>query len=94
MSHTTNPAPADAGEDQSDPQVSLLPEIVSRSWTCDCGATVTHYRSEGDVTCTHCDQEYNAFGQRLRSRWRENISNYDDEVSDLDGYELAYAEPW
>lgn len=49
-------------------------------------------RSGGyDVECPKCGQEYNCFGQRLRSDWRGNPSNYDSDISDLDGYEMQYA---
>lgn len=37
--------------------------------------------------CTHCDAEHNSAGQLLRDNWRANMSNYDDEISDMDGYE-------
>lgn len=56
-------------------------------WTCDCGNEIRRYRGTGDVTCHDCGQEYNAFGQRLRSDWRSNRSNWDEDVSDMDGFE-------
>jgi hypothetical protein len=31
------------------------------------------------------------YGQRLRNGWRSNMSNYDSDVSDMDGYENALA---
>lgn len=55
-----------------------------------CGATIARYRGEGDVTC-RCGAEYNAGGQRLRDDWRGNPSTWDDEVSDLDGFEQQHA---
>jgi len=35
----------------------------------------------------NCGAWYNPFGQRLRDDWVGNTSFYDDEVSDLDGFE-------
>lgn len=60
-------------------------------WDCDCGGVVSRCRGQGDVTCGDCDQPYNAFGQRLRRDYRDNPSNYDENVSDLDGYEMEMA---
>lgn len=62
------------------------------AWDCSrCGAEVQHYPGQGDVSCTKCDAQYNAFGQRLRDDWRDNPSNYDDEVGDMEGYESSHA---
>ena len=58
-------------------------------WECDCGATVYRYRGQGDVSCPECDAQYNCFGQRLRDDWRDNPSNYDDSIGDLEGFEIA-----
>lgn len=88
MSTTTTDL-TDAGALDAYSQVDRLPEIVSRSWTCDCGETIERYRGQGDVTCTNCEQEYNAFGQRLRRGWSDNPSSYDENISDLEGDELA-----
>ena len=60
-------------------------------WTCDCGEQVRRYRGSGDVDCGDCGQPYNAFGQRLRRDWRNNRSNWDEDVSDMYGYEDSYA---
>lgn len=63
----------------------------STSWDCGkCGTEVTRYRGQGDVDCK-CGASYNAFGQRLRDDWRGNLSNYNDEIGDLEGYELQHA---
>jgi hypothetical protein len=59
-----------------------------RTWTCRCGRTVTPSTPGADVACRR-GQEYNGSGQRLRADWRDNPSLYDDEIGDLDGYELA-----
>ena len=67
------------------------PECPNADWEgeCEqCGRTVTRFRGEGDVGC-QCGAEYNCFGQRLRDDWRSNQSNYDDDIRDLDGYEMA-----
>ena len=31
------------------------------------------------------------YGQKLNRNWRSNMSNYDEDISDLDGYENALA---
>ena len=61
-----------------------------REWACgDCGTTVhSHGR---DTDCDKCGACYNVYGQRLVRNWRSNMSNYDSEVSDMDGYENALA---
>lgn len=58
-----------------------------REWPCGCGATV--HSNGRDTDCDKCGACYNVYGQRLRSNWRSNMSNYDDDVSDMDGYEAA-----
>lgn len=60
-------------------------------WLCDCGAEVRRYRGQSDVDCGKCGQPYNASGQRLRRGWRGNPSNWDENISDLDGYEIQYS---
>lgn len=68
------------------------------AWDCEainryrrvCGIEVRRYRGMGDVTCD-CGQSYNAFGQRLRSDYRGNSSMWDEDVSDMDGYEMQHA---
>ena len=47
----------------------------------------------GDVTCW-CGAEYNAFGQRLRDNWRDNPSCWDDEIGDMEGYEMSSGNDW
>jgi hypothetical protein len=60
----------------------------TRTWTCGkCGRTVERYRGMDDVTC-ECGAEYNSFGQRLRDDWRGNPSNYDENVGDMEGFEI------
>lgn len=55
-----------------------------------CNHTVERWRGQGDVTCGNCGAEYNAGGQRLRDDWRGNPSSWDEDVSDLDGYEMQH----
>lgn len=58
-------------------------------WDCDCGNEIRRYRGCGDQCCDNCGQWFNASGQRLRSDWMNNGSNYDDDISDLDGFEAS-----
>jgi hypothetical protein len=60
------------------------------TFTCACGEELRY--GGFTVTCNRCEAEYNGSGQRLRSNWRSNASLYDDEVGDLEGYELASLE--
>jgi hypothetical protein len=58
------------------------------SWKCqNCPRTV---QSQGgrDTECD-CGAQYNGFGQRLRDRWRDNSSNNNDDIGDLEGYEAS-----
>lgn len=57
-------------------------------WECDCGTEVRRYRGQSDVDCPNCGACYNASGQRLRDDWRGNPSNYDDEIGDMEGFEI------
>lgn len=60
-------------------------------WTCrDCGSEVRRYRGQSDVQCRN-GHWYNAGGQRLRDDWRGNPSNWDEDISDLDGYEIQHS---
>lgn len=62
-------------------------EEPTRTWPCaECGRTVERWRGEDDVYCD-CGVPYNSFGQRLRDDWRGNSSLYDDDVSDMEGFE-------
>jgi len=64
------------------------PERFGRIPLVPCGAQVRRYRGQGDVTCDDCGQPYNAFGQRLRRDYRDNPSNYDENIGDMEGYEM------
>ena len=46
---------------------------------------------QGEVSCSRCGTEYNASGQRLRSWWRANPSIREEDISDLEDFELANA---
>ncbi|UVK59875.1 hypothetical protein SEA_ALEEMILY_135 [Gordonia phage Aleemily] len=62
-------------------------------WDCDrCGTEVRRYRYMSDVDCGNCGACYNASGQRLRDDWRGNPSTYNDEVGDLEGFEMQHAD--
>lgn len=56
-----------------------------------CGHIISRWRGMADVTCGECGAEYNAGGQRLRDDWRGNPSTWDEDVSDLEGYEIQHA---
>lgn len=59
------------------------------AWDCEkCGSEVAHYRGMREVNCPDCGTPYNAGGQRLRDNWRDNPSNYDDNIGDMEGYEM------
>jgi ribosomal protein S27AE len=58
--------------------------------TCGKG-TVTRWHGQSYPSCGNCGQEFNAGGQRLVSDWRGNPSSWDDEVGDLEGYEMQHA---
>lgn len=66
----------------------------TNAWKCECGEVVERFRGMSDVCCQNCGREYNASGQRLRDDWRGNRSNWDDDVSDMDGYEMQHAGDW
>lgn len=59
-------------------------------WMCDCGEWCFRYRGEGDQQCI-CGQNFNASGQRLVSDYRGNPSMWDDEIGDMEGYEIQHA---
>lgn len=65
------------------------------SWSkpCErCGTFIERWFGQSDVSCPDCNAQYNAFGQRLRDDWRDNPSTWDDEISDLEGYEIQHAD--
>ena len=65
------------------------------AWDCEkCNAEVRRYRGQSDVDCHECGACYNTGGQRLRDDWRGNSSNWDEDVSDMDGFERQHAGDW
>ena len=70
------------------------PPPPTNSWDCEvCGETCERYRGQYDVSCV-CGAQYNAGGQRLRDDWRGNPSTWDDDISDLEGYEIQHGGDW
>jgi hypothetical protein len=65
----------------------------SSSWPCQkpCKETVYRFHGTSSASCGNCGAQYNIFGQRLRSDWRGNPSNYDDNIGDMEGYEIQHA---
>lgn len=63
------------------------------AWDCaKCGQEVRRYDGGySDVDCSNCGACYNASGQRLRDDWRGNPSAYDEDISDMDGFEMQHA---
>lgn len=59
--------------------------------TCTCSAEMVAYGCD-DFVCKSCQREFNIWGQELRPNWRNNRSNYDDEIGDMEGYELSCAD--
>lgn len=68
--------------------------VPTNAWECDdCGETCERFRGGSDVQCG-CGAWYNASGQRLRDDWMGNPSTWDEDVSDLDGFEMQHAGDW
>lgn len=63
----------------------------THTWTCDCGRAMARYPRQGDQSCPDCGQWFNAGGQRLRSNWTDNPSTHDEEIGDLEGFEMSHA---
>lgn len=66
-------------------------EQPTRTWTCKCGELIERFRGDNDIQCDKCGAWYNTCGQRLRDDWQGNPSNYDEDISDLDGFEIQHA---
>lgn len=63
-------------------------EQITRVFRCDnCSRIVERWRGQDDLQC-ECGAWYNTFGQRLRDDWQGNPSNYDEDISDMDGFEI------
>jgi hypothetical protein len=66
--------------------------MAYREWDFECKTCGKMFVAHNDdCDCPHCGQEYNAFGQRLRNDWRDNPSNWDEGIGDLEGYEIEMA---
>ncbi len=66
-------------------------ETLNSTWTCDCVHSVTQHRGQADHCCSNCGQWFNAFGQRLRRDAMNNPSMHDEEIGDLEGFEMSHA---
>ncbi|MGN6413949.1 hypothetical protein [Flexivirga sp.] len=53
-----------------------------------CGPPVERWRGQGEVDCPRRGASYDAGGQRLRDDWRENLASSDNELDELEGFEL------
>ena len=61
------------------------------AWDCDkCKREVRRYRGSSSASC-ECGAQYSINGQRYRDNWRDNPSNYDSEIGDMEGYEMEMA---
>jgi hypothetical protein len=65
---------------------------IHRHITFPCGSCGAEVRVNGghDGDCDNCGAEYNSSGRRLRSN-RHNPSEWDEDISDMDGYEIEMA---
>jgi hypothetical protein len=79
---------------QGCPECGSHHSAPTNAWLCPCGEVVERYRGQGDVECYGCGAQYNASGQRLRDDWRGNMSNFDSEIGDMEGYEMQHAGDW
>lgn len=64
---------------------------ITNAWHCErCNARIDRYRGTDDQVC-NCGAIYNCFGQRLRNDLysRPNPSEYDENIGDMEGYEMA-----
>ena len=60
----------------------------TKTWKCQkCKRTIERYPGMNDIQCV-CGAWYNSFGQRLRDDWQGNPSNYDEDINDLEGFEM------
>lgn len=60
----------------------------TNTWECKrCNRTIERYRGMNDIQC-QCGAWYNSFGQQLRDDWQGNPSNYDEDIGDLEGFEM------
>lgn len=61
----------------------------SSSWPCrDCKKIVWRFPGTSSASCGNCGAQYSIFGQPFRRNWRDNPSNYDSDIGDMEGYEI------
>lgn len=78
-------------------QNPMSSDHAERVGECDvCHQPILRHRGDDDLMCTTagCPAIYNSFGQRLRDdlHTRVNPSSYDDDIGDLEGDEMSYAD--
>jgi uncharacterized Zn finger protein (UPF0148 family) len=62
---------------------------------CDrCHSQLSRFRGQGDISCPACGANYNCFGQRLRDdlHTRRNPSEDNEDIGDLEGDEMSWAQ--
>lgn len=60
-----------------------------RTFDCACGAHLELWDRGGDITCDRCHTPYNYFGQELRRDGASNPAWRNDDIDDLEGFELS-----
>ena len=62
------------------------------SFSCDdCGNELRIYRGSLREPVCKCGAHYSFSGQRLRDDWKGNPSAGDEEIGDLEGYEMQHS---
>lgn len=56
--------------------------------TC-CGSHLEIWERGRDITCRRCGTPFNCFGQELRRDWASNPAWRDDDIDDMEGFELS-----
>ena len=60
------------------------------AWDCEkCGREVRRFRGSRSAECHDCGAQYSISGQRYRDNWRDNPSERDGDVGDMEGFEMA-----
>ena len=60
-----------------------------RAWDCPrCADEVRRYRGDTDILCG-CGQWFNSGAQMLVDNWQDNESNWNSDVDDMEGWEIA-----
>ena len=73
----------------------VLYEAPAKTWPCtSCRQVVRAYRGETVIECSTCGASYNAVGQRYRDDWASNPSNFDENIGDVEGQEIATLTSW